>query len=448
MMNALLPRELKNVLCRQNFRNHLQLRTLVSSEFMNQDAWQTRLAAPVFKNIKMQEYFTTLDKKFTHEFRGSAVDVDIFANNVQNSIQAEHMEELLFKLRRTPHTLHTLESTHHAAVRAMLDYGETENLVKMLDDRMNYGVFLDEYSAVLTLDKLLESGDYHGAARCASQLMLQEEDFKLANQLGNLATWKYISSGREVDWFYPDEIEVDPNPDEVIRVRVKNIPNKYTDDHFELRDPDKILGKTLIYLNKNSSDIVGRSLTILGKHLFGNASAVLSALTAGGEVAKPVLDILQQGAEKSEKLAEALKSVKSADVDIDAKLMEMVEAEMNNNSIQMIDNQKNIYQQWNLDRDQELKKHYEAMQRSARIQSIEETKVELENKEEELFFFDNYDKYEMEKVENMIQYKRTMPRYNWNVKNRNYKKKKGLAADGERKIARWEKREAKMGPPK
>ena len=62
----------------------------------------------------------------------------------------------------------------------------------------------------------------------------------------------------QVDWFYPDEIEVDPNPDEVIRVRVKNIPNKYTDDHFELRDPDKILGKTLIYLNKNSSDIVGR----------------------------------------------------------------------------------------------------------------------------------------------------------------------------------------------
>ena len=55
------------------------------------------------------------------------------------------------------------------------------------------------------------------------------------------------------------------------------------------------------------------------------------------------------------------------------------------------------------------------MQRNARIQSIEETKVELENKEEELFFFDNYDKYEMEKVENMIQYKRTMPRYNWNV---------------------------------
>ena len=73
---------------------------------------------------------------------------------------------------------------------------------------------------------------------------------------------------------------------------------------------------------KNFDSNEFRSLTILGQHLFGNASAVLSALTAGGEVAKPVLDILQQGAEKSEKLAEALKSVKSADVDVDVSYLE------------------------------------------------------------------------------------------------------------------------------
>lgn len=446
MLNAVVPRELKNVLCRPSFRNHLQIRTIVSAEFNNENSWQTRLQAPVFKQIKMQEYFTTLDKKFTHEFRGSAVDVDIFANNVQNSIQAEHMEELLFKLRRTPHTLHTLESTHHAAVRAMLDYGVTENLIKMLDDRMNYGVFLDEYSAVLTLDKLLESGDLQGAARCSSQLMLQEEDFKVGNLLANLATWKYISSGREVDWFYPDEIEVDENPDEVVRVRLTNIPNKYTDDHFDLRDPDKILGKTLIYFNKNSTDIVGRSLTILGEHLYGNESSVIAALSAGGELAKPVLDILQS----SENLSEAVKSVTSADVDIDAKLLETVETELNKKSKQMIDNQNNIYQQWNLTRDQELKKHYDAMQKSARIQSIEETKAELGNKEEELFFFDNLDKYEMEKVERKMQYLKTRPRKDWNIANFNLKKfhKKSLAPDGERKVARWEKRDEKRGPPK
>ena len=62
----------------------------------------------------------------------------------------------------------------------------------------------------------------------------------------------------QIDWSYPDETQVDENPDEVIRVRVQTVPNKYTDDHFDLRDPDKIIGKTLLYFNKNSNDIVGR----------------------------------------------------------------------------------------------------------------------------------------------------------------------------------------------
>ena len=35
----------------------------------------------------MGEYFVELDKKFTNEYRGSAVDVDIFANNVKTDSQ-------------------------------------------------------------------------------------------------------------------------------------------------------------------------------------------------------------------------------------------------------------------------------------------------------------------------------------------------------------------------
>ena len=38
----------------------------------------------------MGEYFVELDKKFSNEFRGSAVDVDIFANNVKSDSQVSH----------------------------------------------------------------------------------------------------------------------------------------------------------------------------------------------------------------------------------------------------------------------------------------------------------------------------------------------------------------------
>jgi hypothetical protein len=35
-----------------------------------------------------------LDRKFANEYRGAAVDIDIFANNVQTSTDAEQMEVL------------------------------------------------------------------------------------------------------------------------------------------------------------------------------------------------------------------------------------------------------------------------------------------------------------------------------------------------------------------
>jgi hypothetical protein len=41
--------------------------------------------------------------------------------------------------------------------------------------------------------------------------------------------------------------------------RVKVVPNDYHDDHFDLRDPDQILGKTLVHANREKDDIVGRS---------------------------------------------------------------------------------------------------------------------------------------------------------------------------------------------
>jgi hypothetical protein len=41
--------------------------------------------------------------------------------------------------------------------------------------------------------------------------------------------------------------------------RVKMVPNDYRDDHFDLRDPDHILGKTLVHCNRDKLDsVIGR----------------------------------------------------------------------------------------------------------------------------------------------------------------------------------------------
>jgi len=447
-MNAATQTSLRRLILRKKWGECHFSRSIVSQSFKIQDEWKARLDAPVFQKIKMGEYFFALDKKFGDEYRGSAVDVEIFANNVHTDAQAEHMEELLYKLRRTPHTVHTSACTHHAAVRALLDHGEVANLVKVLDDRMNYGLFLDEYTSILALDEILERGDLKAAARCASQLMLQEETYPLPLALGNLACWRYFSSGREDPWFYPEEIEVDPNPDEVIRVKVKVVPNNYKDDHFDLRDPDKILGKTLIHFNYGKTDTVSRSLLILGHYLYGCESEELKQLIGQGEVADSVLKALASS--ESEEIKSVIAGATSSEVDVEKELVGRCNQLEEAMGQQLINKQKELYTEWNRERDEELQRQYNLMERGARVEAIKQTKLELERSEQKLFFFDHLDGYEMEKEEKVQAWVRTLPRTDWNMstypQNAYYKKR--ATVDGERKVARWEKRELKKGPPK
>ena len=73
-----------------------------------------------------------MDRKFTLEMGGSALDVDIFAQIAEGEADLEQLEELLFKLRRTPHTVHTTPSTQHAVVRAMIGKGAGEEHLQHL----------------------------------------------------------------------------------------------------------------------------------------------------------------------------------------------------------------------------------------------------------------------------------------------------------------------------
>ena len=76
------------------------------------------------------------------------------------------------------------------------------------------------------------------------------------------------------------------------------------------------------------------------------------------------------------------------------------------------------------------------------MDAIEQTKKDLAEEEEKLFFFDNFDKMEMEKEEKHRSWVRTFPSRSWNLN----KRMKQPMPEG--KIPRWEKREQKRGPPK
>ena len=336
-------------------------RSLVSQAFHCQEEWNARLASPIFQKIKLGEFFVELDKKFSHEYRGSAVDVDIFAQAASSPADCEQLEELLYKLRRTPHTIFSPASTNHAAIRALLkaeDHPEggeqVHHIVKMLEDRMNYGLFMDDYTAILLLDYMLENKRLLEGARIASQLMFQEESREGPGAaLGNLASWRYCKQARDVPWFLDTENPVDENPDEVIRVRVKGmVPNKYNDEHFDLNDGKIILGKTLVYLN-NGDDNLNKSLRCLGYILSDKTDSAksLGPFTISEEVLEIALEVA-----KSEDIKEYLSSLQTETNNVDDILLKRCQESLATSEPQIVDNQKKMYKEWSSNRDQMLGK--------------------------------------------------------------------------------------------
>lgn len=85
---------------------------------------------------------------------------------------AEEVEELMHRLRRSPETIHTLESTHYAVVRALLDGGHTSTLLQLLTDPMAYGLFPDHLTCNLVMHTFLSRREYTGVLVEASKMIV------------------------------------------------------------------------------------------------------------------------------------------------------------------------------------------------------------------------------------------------------------------------------------
>ena len=79
--------------------------------------------------------------------------------------QLDDLQDVVHRFRRSPLAAGALPSTGHALVRALLtatDPERRQRLLDVLDDRMNYGVFLDTHTANMCMDAFLKEGNHRG----------------------------------------------------------------------------------------------------------------------------------------------------------------------------------------------------------------------------------------------------------------------------------------------
>lgn len=92
----------------------------------------------------------------------SAVDVDSAICLAQEEDQQEDAVELIYKLRHTENTADLLESTEYGLVRFLLRWNNTQLLFKVLNDPINYGIFMNEHTYCLAIDHMLKQENITG----------------------------------------------------------------------------------------------------------------------------------------------------------------------------------------------------------------------------------------------------------------------------------------------
>lgn len=379
----------------RSFASHLKTikslrplhRTFLSNAYYCKEVWDKRLNSSLLQKVNLDEFYHELESEYQRNKNISAVDVDIFTNAVNNDGYTDEILDLVHKLRLSANTYKIHDSTMHSVIRYLMETGEYDRMLQILDDRLNYGIFLDHYTANLLLDTCWKNKDYVTGARIAGQLMLQEDfEHPLNLYLSLLHCYKFLrlSEDEKKLWTAPTPPE---EPEEEVKVRVKYIRNPFFDDHFDLKEPLQIVGKTLWLAGRESNDALGRTFQIIGLELYGKhdqAKALAEKFKTNGEKIIEDEFIFTLLPESSE-LLPLIKTLSSESGDIEKLLTaEVVKAERKCTEKDVAD-QCTMFQEWEEKRLRELEIQRERYSIRNRLENVEELKKKIKEKEQKLW---------------------------------------------------------------
>lgn len=368
------------------------------------------MSTPILRDIDMDEYFTRLERKFNNNKFVDGVDIDIFANNVRKEDQLDELEHFIYRFRRSQNTIRILDSTHHAVIRAFIQFHKMDDLLKILSDRINYGIFPDFYCYNMLMDYFIRRKNYRDAAKVAVLVMLQEDfGHPITDRLVLYSCHSYLREPLPEPWtLTPVSPSKEETEEEETFVRIPFLINPYFDNHFDLQDPQLLLGKTLSVVGKHLGGPVGRTYQLIGLGMhreWEKVSQFLDYLASQGDFLiaegleifrKTTNDFFQETEPARQgKFDRSLSQLEVKDYKLHDLVLDLVE-EMHNFEANDIAAQKRQLDLWEEQRqkalDLQLQKHLQA----EKIEFIEKRKRELVKREKLLFFFENRNEIEME----------------------------------------------------